>query len=868
MTTDTKSNFTVEELNWAGDLFDPQLVDYIVRRSAGINPRLESIANPSVESNQNELRVMFKLERDNQPLHQNLKLVNRVNGICTGLVDIGGLSDPKVLIKLLSSIRKTVGSLKLSTRIRQDLEFSIKEMEATQSRLGSLIKSDFAPTDGRNVIIGIIDFGCDFRHHNFRSNDGSTRILYLWDQSAGGSSKDIRSPKPYNYGREIDKSELDIALRSSDPYQKLLYSPTRGAHGTHVMDIAAGNGRATGVQGLAPQSDIVFVHLNANNQNEVSSFANSANVLDAASYIFAKADRMGLPCVINISLGTWGGPKDGSTLVEQGLDALLEDRNDRSIVVSAGNYKDKRAHTHGRLKDGKASFTWEIKHSDLTDNELQIWYKDSTGSLTVSLSLPNQQQLPSVGTNKVVILKHDGQVLGRMIHRSHDPNNGKNEINILFYNSDPGVRELINRNWTVVLSGSDGIEYDAWIERDIESHRSTISETDATEECTLNSISTGERTISVGAYNIGTPEKPATDYSGRGPSRNSNKIHQPDLIAPGQRLISQGISAASARSQGTMEMLGTSMAAPHITGLIALQMQKSPKNSFDRQLLLDFTDLKQWQPHNGYGKVKADELIRELIPKSERAPKKRKSKFVAEIERVPDQSVPSDSNSDIFVNKITGSGVPDWVAIDKTHEFPWSCICQLRMRWSNGASGIGTGTLIGKDVVLTAAHNLYHKQYGRVETIDVIPGYSSGGGPFGTKQTSAFNYNDDFENDQSLKNDYGIIRLGSSFAGTGFLGMGNLSNSDLSNALLNIAGYSEYGSYGDRLYFHSGGTTSYDQDSIQYNLDTEEGASGAPIFIRINSQIYVIGIHAEGYYSGNKAVRLNQRVYADLTRWI
>ena len=55
-----------------------------------------------------------------------------------------------------------------------------------------------------------------------------------------------------------------------------------------------------------------------------SSFGDSVRLLEALRYIFDKAGTR--PCVINISLGTNGGPHDGTTLVEQGIDSLLPGR--------------------------------------------------------------------------------------------------------------------------------------------------------------------------------------------------------------------------------------------------------------------------------------------------------------------------------------------------------------------------------------------------------------------------------------------------------------------------------------------------------------------------------------------------------------
>ena len=40
---------------------------------------------------------------------------------------------------------------------------------------------DIAVT-GRGTVVGVVDWGFDFAHPDFRNKDGSTRILALWDQ--------------------------------------------------------------------------------------------------------------------------------------------------------------------------------------------------------------------------------------------------------------------------------------------------------------------------------------------------------------------------------------------------------------------------------------------------------------------------------------------------------------------------------------------------------------------------------------------------------------------------------------------------------------------------------------------------------------
>src|SRR3546814_2802066 len=95
--------------------------------------------------------------------------------------------------------------------------------------------------DGRGVVVGIVDYGCDFAHRNFRRADGGTRLLALWDQNGEGGIPEA------DYGREYDATAIDRALAAADPYAALGYDPhandytpnkvVAAAHGTPVLDI-------------------------------------------------------------------------------------------------------------------------------------------------------------------------------------------------------------------------------------------------------------------------------------------------------------------------------------------------------------------------------------------------------------------------------------------------------------------------------------------------------------------------------------------------------------------------------------------------------------------------------------------------------
>ena len=209
-----------------------------------------------------------------------------------------------------------VSSLKGAQLLQPALKATIEETRARPD----LLPAGNETEGGRDTVVGIIDYGMDFVHRNFRHPGGSTRLLSIWHQ---GGQAGPRSP--FGYGREYTKDEINQALEQVDPYEALGYGTAwdkdfpRGAHGTHVADIAAGNGRGSQMPGLAPRADIVFVDVShadipfAGPGVVGSSFGDSVRLVEAIQYIFDKAGNR--PCAINVSLGTNGGPHDGSTLV-------------------------------------------------------------------------------------------------------------------------------------------------------------------------------------------------------------------------------------------------------------------------------------------------------------------------------------------------------------------------------------------------------------------------------------------------------------------------------------------------------------------------------------------------------------------------
>jgi subtilisin family serine protease len=215
---------------------------------------------------------------------------------------------------------------------------------------------------GKGVVVGVIDTGLDVKHPDFRDAAGKTRVAWLLDmsqppvrkhpdlESAFGCTDPMQTPCAI-----FDKSDIDAAL--TDP-QGLPPKDAVG-HGTHVASIAAGNGGggdSARFIGGAPEATLIIAGVTHGMLEEGS----DADIANGARFIFDRADLLGMPAVVNLSLGGDFGPHDGTTPLEKSLAAMVgPDHPGHAIVVAAGNsgtlYEGDRPeqtlgiHTHTRI---------------------------------------------------------------------------------------------------------------------------------------------------------------------------------------------------------------------------------------------------------------------------------------------------------------------------------------------------------------------------------------------------------------------------------------------------------------------------------------------------------------------------------------
>jgi V8-like Glu-specific endopeptidase len=234
-------------------------------------------------------------------------------------------------------------------------------------------------------------------------------------------------------------------------------------------------------------------------------------------------------------------------------------------------------------------------------------------------------------------------------------------------------------------------------------------------------------------------------------------------------------------------------------------------------------------------------------------------------------------------------GVDNRIRITETVATPWRCICQLEIEYDSGPVGLGTGFLIGKRAVATAAHVLVDTDFARrrvrrAKQVRVIPGRNGAVAPYGYVVSDKFERPDEWESPlddeaAAARSDYAVIILpeedlqgGGYGERIGFFGLEVLDNfrdEDRNFLLVNNAGYplTPNRPYGT-LWYNAGRIHGVDDHFVEYMIDTEGGQSGSPIyyFDAPTQQRRVIGIHTTGDFV-NRGLKVTDKIFDTIKGW-
>lgn len=466
---------------------------------------------------------------------------------------------------------------------------------------------------GQGVLVAVIDSGVDYFHPDFRDDNGNTRIAAIWDQTAEipiaeragnaetanrkGISENVKtgdqnvipeaaeeagpgegpgnreaaestgqnfiytSPAGFTQGIEYTREMINAALAQGSREEAWQIVPERdtSGHGTQVLGIAAGNGRASGgrQRGMAPLADILVVKLGIPKEE---GFPRTTEVMQAVEYVMKKAQELNRPAAINLSFGNAYGSHRGTSLLETYL-TMMADRWKNVIVAGTGNEGNSGGHFAGKLEMGmEQTIEFTISEFEPTLN-IQLW-KNYVDDFRITIMHPNGQTAGPLGRETGTSRYRLGNTNLLVYYGEPSPYQGLQEIYIDFLAADTYIDSGI---WRVILTPQRIVsgEYQLWMP-DSRARNADTHFLQPTPDTTLTIPSTASGVIAVGAYD--SRRMTYASFSGRGWETEPFLI-RPDLAAPGVNITT------TAPGGGYVSVTGTSFAAPFVTGAAALMMQ-------------------------------------------------------------------------------------------------------------------------------------------------------------------------------------------------------------------------------------------------------------------------------------------------------
>jgi minor extracellular serine protease Vpr len=242
--------------------------------------------------------------------------------------DIWTVRVPYASIKAFTEI-KGISYIQLDEPLRPALATARKTTRADSVQLGIGLPYPFT---GREVIMGVIDFGFDYGHPTFFDTLGTSyRINRVWELNTTGTP-----PTGYTYGHELTTPST-IQAQGTDNADQF--------HGTSTAGIAGGSGYGSvsnRSRGFSYDADFVLVGVRRDTIGDQWRQSSFSDFTDGVNYIFNYATAQSRPSVVNISWGSQSGPHDGTSLFSQACDNLSG--AGKLISMSAGNEGEERIH--------------------------------------------------------------------------------------------------------------------------------------------------------------------------------------------------------------------------------------------------------------------------------------------------------------------------------------------------------------------------------------------------------------------------------------------------------------------------------------------------------------------------------------------
>ncbi len=495
--------------------------------------------------------------------------------VITGRVDVRDIPELQ--------LRKEIQYISAATQKRIYLDKSIPFVKA--DLVHSVFRLPF-PVTGKGVVLGITDTGLDYTHQDFITDGGEMRTKYIWYQDVNPENK--ISPPEYGYGDECDTDRIN---KEECPYKDVI------GHGTHCSGIMGSDSKR--YKGLAPEG--VFV---------VAKSGTFENLIDGIEYVLRRAESLKMPVVINMSLGGHYGPHDGNSPEELAIADMLEkgEAKGKVIVVAAGNEGSSNIHLGYQAEDMPKKTLMNIKSSSGAAI-INLWRENKKNlQVAIGISRDGVDELAETvfyngeeGVSDSIV--YDGKKYAEIGFDSAYYSPSDKVMYLILINKNCG--DCVSSDMKFYFKAKGDAYFDAWFaDEDFFSGGSSFSDRSdnglipGDSKRTIGMPASSPYVITVAAAvsrkeytdidrNVHTLRDNPGDiayFSSIGPSGDETRTGpKPDIAAPGRIIISAFSSDAIQLQAGTqvdrfhIAMQGTSMACPHIAGLVGLLLSVNPE---------------------------------------------------------------------------------------------------------------------------------------------------------------------------------------------------------------------------------------------------------------------------------------------------
>lgn len=216
-------------------------------------------------------------------------------------------------------------------------------------------------------------------------------------------------------------------------------------------------------------------------------------------------------------------------------------------------------------------------------------------------------------------------------------------------------------------------------------------------------------------------------------------------------------------------------------------------------------------------------------------------------------------------------GPDDRSRVSNPSAWPWRVHGHMRMRFPNGQTYIGSGTMVNRHHVLTAGHCVFSRNDGGWATsVTFEAARNDASIPFGTVSATKLLSVKGWTENNLTDWDMGMLVLGADLGSkTGWFGVISGPDSILSRYRVNVSGYpGDKG--GQQQWTHADVIKSVAAERFYYDIDTMGGQSGSGVWSTWTGQQgeKVCGIHTTGASSGNGATRISKAKFDRIVDWM